>query len=376
MPPPAEAPPVHSPSDTDELSEASERSGAAAESSRRVGEIVRSTLPAPDAAWGIGLLVAVAAVAIVSQIVSRGVAPALPGVWMGADHAITAIKLGAALSSQLFAVTATMFVMGLTLAVVQGAVPAALRAFSVGVGVLTVLAVVIATMVRLPEISRLVLAVAASTLALACGHVAARYFTSRAPALVGAAVGVGGVARAVAIVVAGRATADKDATLAVVARLAATLSQALVLAAVVIALVWLVTTPRLGRSRGASSVVALAAVLAMAAAGAIAAQVGGDPEAEGAVLLTARTFEQLVARPLPYGPPALYAGLEGLRWLAAAALLILAPRSRAMAAGAALALAAGATLEIPLCAAALVIASLALVLQPGPDLRHDAPPAP
>ena len=51
MPPPAEAPPVHSPSDTDELSEASERSGAAAESSRRVGEIVRSTLPAPDAAW-------------------------------------------------------------------------------------------------------------------------------------------------------------------------------------------------------------------------------------------------------------------------------------------------------------------------------------
>src|SRR5690606_28086203 len=102
--------------------------------------------------------------------------------------------------------------------------------------------------------------------------------------------------------------------------------------------------------------IAVATIAVVCAAAGYAAHLGGDPEADGTALLLARTFEQLVARPLPYGPSVLYAVLEAARWLTAIVLLVVPPRSRAMGAIVALALVAGQNLEVPLCAASLVIA--------------------
>ncbi|MCA9625786.1 MAG: hypothetical protein KC731_42480, partial [Myxococcales bacterium] len=64
----------------------------------------------PNVLWAMAWL------AVLATLASRAVAPALPGVWVGVDHLITAAKLGAAITSQFFAVASTAVVMGLVLA--------------------------------------------------------------------------------------------------------------------------------------------------------------------------------------------------------------------------------------------------------------------
>src|SRR5690606_38615543 len=125
-----------------------------------------------------------------------------------------------------------------------------------------------------------------------------------------------------------------------------------------------------GKGRAARSV-ALALVLAVAVALVYVAQLGLDLEASGFVLLIGRAVRKLLLAPPPFVPDVVRAFVEVTAWLAALAILALRPRGILLSAAVALSLVARATLEVPACAIALVIASLALVHHPGPDLRRE-----
>lgn len=317
--------------------------------------------------WGMALI------SVIAALVSRGVAPALPGVWVGVDHAITGLKLGGALVSQLFAVASTAVVIGLVLGTIKSSLPAYFRTFAAGTGVLCILAVMIASAVRLPHASRLVLAAATGVLALMGALGAARFFTSRAPAIVIAAVSGAGLVRVLTILLAGRAGSSD--VLVVVARVTATVSWLLEIVSIGVAVAWLITQPgvRSGKlaRRSRSRWGWLVAILLAAAGLTAAVVVGSAPDASGATLLVARSVEQLLSNPDPYAPAWTREAIEGLRWIVVLALLAVAPRGRMMTASVALALVATGMLEVPLCAVSLVIAVLALGLHPGPDLRYD-----
>lgn len=334
-------------------------------------EIVAPHGQAPTVLWIMALI------AVVAALVSRGVAPALPGVWVGVDHAITGLKLGAALISQFFAVSSAAVIIGLVLGTVRSALPAYLRAFAAGTGVLCILAVMIASAVRLPHASRLVLAVATGALAVMGGLSAARFFTSRAPAIVIGSVAVAGLVRVLTILLAGQARSD---VVVVVARVTATVSWLFEVASIVVAIVWLLTQPRVVSGELRRPVRPrwwlLGALIAAAAAVGTSVVIGSAPDAKGAPLLLARSVEHLLANPSPYGLPWAREVVEVVRWLVVVAVMVVNPRGRMMASSVALALVATGVLEVPLCAAALVIAVLSLGLHPGPDLRLDIAPGP
>jgi len=319
---------------------------------------------APTVLWVMAL------VGVVAALVSRGVAPALPGVWVGVDHAIMGLKLGGALVSQLFAVASAAVIIGLVLGTVRSSLPPYLRAFAAGTGVLCILAVMIASAVRLPHASRIVLAGATGALALMGAVSAARFFTSRAPAIVIGSVAVAGLIRVVTIVLATYVVSDATV---MVARITATISWLLEIASIGVALVWLVTQPRVvGETlrRPKRPRWLLLAALILVATGALAAVVlGTAPDATGVTLLLSRSVEQLLSNPSPYGVPWVREAVEVLRWVVVAGVLVVNPRGRMMASSVALALVAAGVLEVPLCAASLVIATLSLGLHPGPDLR-------
>jgi hypothetical protein len=334
------------------------------------GGLVAPSGETPNVLWAMALI------AVLAAILSRGIEPALPGIWVGIDPVITAFKISGAVVSQLFAVASTAVVIGLVLGTVQSSQPSYLRAFAVGTGVLTILAVMIASAVRLPHASRVILALATGVLALMGSLLAARFFTSRAPALVVGSVAISGVVRAITIVIAALA---QSTALITIARVMATLSWLVETAGLVVALVWLLTQPRPSGGRLAPPKrprwLLLAALLIVTSALWVVVLLGHAPDASGSPVLAARAVERLLSNPAPYTPRMLREWFEVFRWLVAFSVLAIVPRGRMMAATVALALVATGTLEVPLCAVCLMIAVLALGLHPGPDLRFDAPGA-
>jgi hypothetical protein len=322
---------------------------------------------APVVLWVMTLLATIAALTM------RGIEPALPGIWVGIDHVITTVKLGGAISSQLFAISSTAVVIGLVMATVQSSLPAYLRAFSVGAGVLTILAVMIAAAVRLPDGSRLVLAATTAILALMCVHLSARLFTLRAASLVVACVAFAGLVRVPTIVLSDMEGAKEIASLVMAARGLATVSALLEGAAVLIALSWLITQPgvdREGRSKPESPrFVTLAVLVVFAGVLTWLVSLGRDPEASRGLLLTARAATEMLSNPTPYLPETVRLLVVVSRWCLVVAVLVLRPRGAMMSASVALALVAAGSLEVPLCAVSLVMGSLALALHPGPTFE-------
>lgn len=316
--------------------------------------------------WGLAVL------ALAAALISRAFEPALPGVWVGVDHIITAVKLGAALLSQLVAVVSAAVMVGLVVATVRSTLPAYLRAYAVGAGVLVVLAVMIASAVRLPHVSRLVVGGAAALLVLLCARFSVRIFTHRAAALTLAAMATAGLVRVVAIALSPLAVPGSSPVWLTAIRGVVTLATAVELAGLVVALVWLISQPGAGQLKLPRPRWILAGVLLVVAGGVLYVVVRGqDPEASGVSVLIARAVQELQTQPQPYAPMLVRGYLEIANWLIVLAILIFNPRGRLMSASVALALVARSTLEIPLCAALLAIGALVLGLHPGPDLRFD-----
>ena len=326
----------------------------------------------PTVLWTLAL------VAGLSALSARALEPALPGIWVGVDHIITGVKLIGAVASQLFAVASTAVIIGLVLSTVKSSLPAYLRAFSVGAGVLTILAVMIASAVRLPEMSRLVLAGTTALLAILCIQLSARLFSLRAASLVLGFVALAGVVRIPTIVLTELGQAADADTFVLLARIAATIASLLEIAAVLVAVVWVMSAGRARAKPNAKTArwprgVAVGAVVTLAVVTTYLAALGGELEASKSLLLISRSWRELLTNPAPYTPELARVFVEVTRYALVATVLILRPRGPLMSAAVAFGLVAGGALEVPLCAASLVIGALALALHPGPDLRHDRP---
>ncbi len=316
--------------------------------------------------WGVTLATLVAALFI------RALAPALPGVWVGIDHVITVAKLVAAISSQLAAVCISALVMALVVATVRRPFSLALRAFSVGVGALVVLAVMIASATRLPQLSSMIVGLGAALLSAAVAIHSSRLLGLRAASLVVVAMAVSGLLRLAAIgsslVVLAREGAPGWE---MAARALATLSWLTLLVAVVLGLAWLLTQPE---RVGATRLLGRAATVGIAAFGALALMLfaqSGSGEASGMALLVARASARLTPHPLPYVPWLLRLTTEWLAVTTALAVVGRAPRTLLMSAAIAAALLSDAALEMPLGAASLVVAALALMHHPAVDMRRE-----
>jgi len=318
----------------------------------------------------------VALLAMLAALLARAIEPALPGVWFGIDHVITAVKLGGALASQLFAVVSSAVVIGLVLSTVRTtSLPAYFRAYSVGAGVLVILAVMVASARKLPQGATLVLAAASGALAIMAARLSVRFVNLRGAALVIGFAAIGGVVRIVSILLAELTTLTGSDVALTSARIAATGASAFEIFAVVTAAVWYVRRSRAERVRRRwPRWPTLTLAIVCAVLGIIAALRGRDADVSGGELFVARALTELLHHPEPYLPWFVRAFFELSTWCVTLVTLLLCPRTRLMSAAVALGLVAGITLEVPLCAMALSIAALTLVHHPGPDLREEMEP--
>jgi hypothetical protein len=320
--------------------------------------------------WGLALLSAMAG------LLSRAVEPALPGVWMGIDHFITAVKLGGALSSQLFAVVGSVAVFMLTFLTVRAThLPSYVRAYSVGSSALVVLAVVVAALSRkLPEGAALVLSGTAAIWAVMSARLALRFSNLRAAALVMGMIAIGGVMRIGSIILADVTAATGSDLAEVGARIAATIAQLTEAVAVATVAVWLVLRTPAERSRGKHPRWISLAVSILGASGLlVVAELGRAADVSGGHVFMARALTELLRQPEPYLPWLVRGFIELWGWWLVAVTLVVAPRTRLMSAVVALSLVARTSLEVPLCAMALSTAALALAQHPGPVIPKPHP---
>jgi len=326
----------------------------------------RSSGQATSLLWVLAVLAAVAALG------ARAFAPALPGVWVGVDHIITAVKLATAFCSQLFAVLSAALMVSLVVALVRSEQPAHLRAYAVGSGLLVSLAVMISSAATLPHLSRLVVAVSAAVLAVLVGRLTLSHHTHRAAALLLMVTAAAGLVRVLAIVTSGLYLSQAVDALRVVARVLATVSNALEATAILVGLAAVVFRfDAVGSARWRPRWAPLVVLMALVVATLWVAQRGGQPESAGFSLLVARALHTLLDGPPPYAPELVRGAWQVIGWVVVWLALVVALRGRLMGAVLALALVARSSLEVPLCAMALAIAALALTLQPSPDLQRE-----
>lgn len=318
----------------------------------------------------------VALLAMLAALLARAIEPALPGVWLSIDHVITAVKLGGALASQLFAVVSSAVVIGLVLSTVRTHnLPAYYRAYSVGAGVLVILAVMVASARKLPQGATLVLAAVSAVLAIMGARLSVRFVNLRGSALVVGFLGIGGVVRIVSILLAELTTLTGSDVALLGARVAATIASLFEMFSMITAAIWYARRSRAERTRRRwPRWPTLALALLCAVLGIIVALKGRDADVSGGHVFVARALTELLHHPEPYVPWFVRAFFELSAWCLTLVTLLLCPRTRLMSAVVALALVAGITLEVPLCAMALTIAALALVHHPGPDLREELEP--
>ncbi|MBI4699870.1 MAG: hypothetical protein HY744_01665 [Deltaproteobacteria bacterium] len=296
-----------------------------------------------------------ACLGLVAALLDRGVAPALAGVGVGLGTAIAWVERLASLLSQLLAVVLVLATIRLTLPLWRSPLPASWRIFAVAVGGVVVMGAMTASAVPVPLGTALACAGGAVGLALWTGGSALRWPGLRGPALVLVAVAAAGVPRLAAVALAYHAGELGSARLFVGARAAATAAVLLDVAACVVGMAWLGSRP--GRRPRLVPGVAL-----IVAAGLLArlSFAGSEPGAPGVLILLGRVLDRLVSFPAPVLPDPARFFAEALAWLVAAAVLAGKRRRPLGATVVALALLARGAVEMPLCAAALVLAALGL----------------
>ena len=337
----------------------------------------REVVPTPArdvyAAAGTSLRLAVL-LAAVAAVLSRALAPALPAVWVGVDHLITATKLAAAFGSQLAAVSLLVLLMALlvTTVVADTAAPLWLRALLVGTGAPPAVFLMAASTSRLPLRWTLVVGFGVAVLGVTLALIYARRPGLRAAALVVGALALSGLLRLLAIVTTMLAlTRARAGGWGVASRTLATLSWLALVVGGALALWWLLTQPnRPGTRSWLGRAGSVAAVLSVALALMLFAQRGGHAEAQGVSLLVARAGARFTHHPLPYVPHLLRVTVESVGVATAFGVLLRAPRSAMLSAAVAAALISDGMLEMPLPAALLVVAALVLMYHPPVDTRE------
>jgi hypothetical protein len=341
-----------------------DRVAARAERAPAAGSSMNLTvlgLPAGYAklAWAAALL------GVVAALVGRALAPALAGVWVGTDHLIPKVDLGAAIGAQLFAIVTMTLLMSAIVALSRTSWPMLYRGSAVGVAGLVAMAVASSIFIMLPEVSRLAAGTGAGALAVIAGLYGLRVPRARWAAIALAAVGLAGLTRMVSMAALHFSGADIPRSVRIAATVGATASFVLEAFALLIALGWLAGV-RFGPRQLANGLL----LLVMAAAIVTIGVRGALPDASGTSVLINRALGLLMLQPDPWVPNVLRGYVEALGWVLAAAALGGPGGTRLVPAIMAFTLLGRGTLETPLCSAAVVLAALLLALVPYEAARH------
>ena len=313
---------------------------------------------------GLDVYLALAVLGLIAAILARGVVPALPGIWFGVDRIIIALEVASALSSQMFAVGAVLALIGSLRPLMRGTAPVGVKVMSIGVVSLMSMAILFAMLDRrFTEAPALVVAIVAVVFAGVVARVGLRLVHLRAGSLVLAALAISGGLRALALVLHETVGVGGSDVVDVILTVAATLSVLSELLAVTLALAWLVLQP--GKP---PRVLLLIGVFALAGAIVACASLGRDPETDLELIFAYRLLQSL-SHDSGALPVAIAEALEALRWPVVLTALLGGSRSRYLAVAIGMMLIAGRTLETPLCALGLVVATLVIARHPPPDLR-------
>ncbi len=309
----------------------------------------------PLVMWWLGAIGATAA------LLARALAPALRGVWIGADRAIDIVEASAGLMTQLFAVCAAAVAVGMISAVFRAGLAWGLKVTALLGGGLAVFAVIVASAARLHRLLVFVFGTAAVVVAFRLARDASRYRPLRAGSLIVGMMALAGMARLLAMAAIGVRSVPVGAAVAspelasTLVTVSATLSFAFEVLAVGLAVIWLARSS----SRPRAVVFAMAAA---SVAGYGLVVVASTADASGVVILVSRLVQAMLGGPVPAVAYGARVVLEIAAWLALFGVLTRGSGGRLIGGCIALTLVARAAPERPLCALALVVAALGLAL--------------
>jgi hypothetical protein len=291
---------------------------------------------------------------LLALLVGRALGPALPGVAVGLESTIAALRLTGDLLSQGYAVALSVGTLGLLLAHSRAGGPLWERGAWMALGGVVLFLGLRAPALRLSPEAALILGSAAALSALLAGRSALRQLPTKRYAWPFLFLAVGALLRlgAVALGVWAGALPFEVASLA---RSLATAALALELLGLVTALA--AAAPSRGRLVRPEALVALALAL-FATRGAL---LGAEPDASSISVLTSRAAVFLGVSPASWASPAITTFATLLAPVAAATVLVIGGRSP-LTGALVLALLARTTPEIPLCGMGLFVASAALSL--------------
>jgi hypothetical protein len=298
----------------------------------------------------------IAAFALIATILGRAVGPSIRGVAVGLGRVSeTFERIGAAVS-QMFLIAATVFAMALGLTALRTRLPAHVRYGGIVAGGVVILVTMSAAASPVPGPSSVLIGAAASALALVAAVDAMRAPFARAAAIALGLVGLEGLFRIAAVLLAMRDAGAMQARAVSAAGVLATVGLVLGCGAMVMAVGYIAS-----RTKKLTSPATFVA-MAFALIGTRQALAGAHDDAGALSILLGRATRALMLRPEPLGPTTLITFLVLLA--PALAVAVLATRALMPALGGALALAllAHGAPDVPLCALALVIASLATAL--------------
>ncbi len=295
----------------------------------------------------------VAVLALAATIISRGLAPALPGSAAGIASWIRASETASILLSQLLVVSGALVVFRLLIRTLrQSDLGVVYRLLAVPLGAAALTIIMAAAQASARPAMALGLAVITSIVAIAATFPTLAAPRTRAAGFVLGVVGTASFVHVLARVLAIRASEQALASLFTMAQSVSTLSFVLDVASIALVAVWLGAR---SRSRATVVAVALVGISALLAWGAVR---GSNEGASLWQVLASRSLAGMSRNPAPLVLVPLRYSVQILALLTAAVVLVVPRRNGAVQALFALALLARTSTDIPLCALCLIIAAL------------------
>ncbi|MDC3959447.1 hypothetical protein [Polyangium jinanense] len=323
-------------------------------------EAPRSAPPAsreqPPTSFGVlGFVRPLAVFGVLAMLLGRAFGPSVRGLAVGLGRTGDYLELAGAAMSQFFLILATVGAMALGLSALRAGLPAVVRFGAVFASGLVVLVTLSASASRVPEASLVLVGGVACVLALLAAWDTMRTPFARATAVMLGLLGLGGLSRVASVLIVMRDGVAPEA-LARIARGVSTVGLLLDGAAMAVAVGFVASR---GKKLTSPATVAALAVALFATRQALA---GTSDEAAAVSVLLARAAKNLVLRPEPFASPVIATFVAFAAPAIAVAALATRTLTPALSGAIALLLVARGAPDVPLCALALVLASLATVL--------------
>ncbi|HVK65078.1 MAG TPA: hypothetical protein VM694_11405 [Polyangium sp.] len=309
----------------------------------------------PTSSGALAFVRPLAAFGVLAMLLGRAFGPSLRGLVVGLGRTGDLLELAGAAMSYFFLILAIVGVLALGLSALQARLPAVVRFGAVFASGLVVLVALLGAVSRVPDPSLVLVGGVACALALLAAWDTMRTPFARATAAMLGLLGLGGLARVASVLLVMRGGTASE-SLARIARGVSTVGLLLDGAAMAVA-VGVVAS----RGKKLTSPATLAA-LGVALFATRAALAGTSDEAAAVSVLLARAAKNLILRPEPLAWPVVATFVAFAAPAIAVAALATRTLTPALSGAIALLLVARGAPDVPLCALALVLASLATVL--------------